>query len=113
MLINLKDSNLCAREEVFGPVLSIMRYDSLEDVLRRANASPYGLAACVVSSRADMALAIAQRIESGHIWINTYHAVFNAVEFGGMKSSGFSREVRSACWRRFPLCITYFVLFHL
>lgn len=80
-----------AREEIFGPVLSIQAYDDVEDAVRLANDTEYGLAAAVYSGDRDRALAVASRIEAGMISVNGGGMDIRA-PFGGYKQSGLGRE---------------------
>ena len=82
-----------AREEIFGPVLSVMTWEDDEDLLRLANGASYGLAAGLWSSDVSWALAMAARLEAGTVWINSYGRFDVAVPFGGRKASGFGREL--------------------
>ncbi|WP_211165940.1 aldehyde dehydrogenase family protein [Azoarcus sp. TTM-91] len=81
-----------AREEIFGPVLAAMPFDSAEEVLARANASPYGLGAGVWTRDVGRAHAFARRLQSGSVWINCYNVLDPALPFGGYKMSGFGHE---------------------
>lgn len=81
-----------AREEVFGPVLAVIPFEDEADALRIANDTPYGLAAGVWTSDIACALRMAERIEAGTVWVNTYRAVSFMAPFGGMKRSGIGRE---------------------
>jgi acyl-CoA reductase-like NAD-dependent aldehyde dehydrogenase len=81
-----------AREEIFGPVLSILRWSEVEEVVAEANALEYGLTAAVWSSDVSQALRIARRIQSGYVWINGVGAHVRAVPYGGYKNSGIGRE---------------------
>jgi acyl-CoA reductase-like NAD-dependent aldehyde dehydrogenase len=82
-----------AREEIFGPVLSVIRFKDVEDVLRLANDTLYGLAAGVWTRDIKKAHRMARRLQAGTVWINTYGLYDNAMPFGGYKSSGFGREL--------------------
>lgn len=81
-----------AREEVFGPVLSVIPFDDDEDAIRFANSSVYGLAAGVWTKDIGRCLKMASRLESGTVWINTYRVSSYLSPFGGYKRSGFGRE---------------------
>ena len=80
------------REEVFGPVLVAEPYDDLDDAVRRANDSSFGLSASVWTSNLSKALRIADRFEAGAVWINSHNVVDPNMPFGGMKQSGIGRE---------------------
>jgi aldehyde dehydrogenase (NAD+) len=81
-----------AREEVFGPVLSVMSFSDDEGAVRAANDTPFGLAAGVWTSDVRRAHRVAQAIRAGTVWINAYRAVGPMAPFGGYKSSGIGRE---------------------
>ncbi|MGH2662034.1 MAG: aldehyde dehydrogenase family protein [Actinomycetota bacterium] len=81
-----------AREEIFGPVLSILRYDSVDEALDIANDSIYGLAAGVWSRDVPRALEVVRRLKAGTVWVNDYHLISPAAPFGGFKQSGIGRE---------------------
>jgi aldehyde dehydrogenase (NAD+) len=81
-----------AREEVFGPVLSIIRFSDDDEAVGFANDSRYGLAAGVWTRDLGRAISVASRIQAGTVWVNTYRAVSAASPFGGMKRSGLGRE---------------------
>ncbi len=81
-----------AQEEVFGPVLSIIPFDDEEEAIRVANGTVYGLAAGVWTTSIRRALMMAERLEAGTVWVNTYRAVSYMSPFGGYKRSGIGRE---------------------
>src|SRR2546423_12415795 len=76
-----------AQEEIFGPVLAVIRYESVEDAIRMANDSIYGLGGAVWSRDIPRALEVAKRIRTGTVWVNDYHLVSPAAPFGGVKAS--------------------------
>jgi acyl-CoA reductase-like NAD-dependent aldehyde dehydrogenase len=79
-------------EEAFGPVLPLLRFTDIDDVIARANDTPYGLAASVWSNDVSAARAIASRLECGTIWINEVHVFGPHIAFGGHKQSGIGVE---------------------
>ena len=82
-----------AREEIFGPVATFVRFDDEAEAIALANASEYGLAASVWSTNVGRANRVARAIRSGSVAINTPYAVFPGVPFGGYKQSGYGREL--------------------
>ena len=82
-----------AQEEIFGPVLSILTFDTVEEAIALANDSPYGLSAGVWTGNINAALKVAREVSSGTIWINTYLDGPPELPFGGMGESGIGREV--------------------
>jgi aldehyde dehydrogenase (NAD+) len=86
------DAMTIAREEIFGPVISALPFDTLDEVVERANATPYGLAAGIFTNHLGTAHKLSRRIRAGSVWVNMYHAIDPAVPFGGMKMSGYGRE---------------------
>ena len=81
-----------AQEEIFGPVLSVIRYSGVEEAIRIANDSIYGLAGSVWSSDTIRAQEVAKRMQTGSVWINSHHMITPATPFGGYKQSGLGRE---------------------
>jgi acyl-CoA reductase-like NAD-dependent aldehyde dehydrogenase len=81
-----------AQEEVFGPVLSIIPFDTEDEAVRIANGTVYGLAAGVWTTSIRRALTMSERLEAGTVWVNTYRAVSFMSPFGGYKRSGIGRE---------------------
>nr|WP_323783158.1 aldehyde dehydrogenase family protein [Amylibacter sp.] len=89
---DVTDDMSIAREEIFGPVISALPFDTLDEVVERANATPYGLAAGIFSTHLGTAHKLAHRIKAGSVWVNMYHAIDPVVPFGGVKMSGYGRE---------------------
>jgi len=82
-----------AREEIFGPVLAVIPFDSEEEAIRIANDTEYGLAAGVWTQNITKALRVIRELRAGITWINTYHPTFNELPWGGYKQSGTGREL--------------------
>ena len=81
-----------AREEIFGPILSMIPFDSEEEAVRVANDTPYGLAAGIWTMDVSRAHRVARQLDAGTVWVNTYRAVSPNMPFGGFKSSGIGSE---------------------
>ncbi|WP_342051096.1 MULTISPECIES: aldehyde dehydrogenase [unclassified Cupriavidus] len=81
-----------AKEEVFGPVLSIIGFDGEEEAIRLGNDTIYGLAAGVWTENIGRAVRMSKALKAGTVWVNTYRAVSYMMPFGGMKHSGLGRE---------------------
>ena len=85
-------SNTIAREEIFGPVLSVMTFRTPAEAITKANNTPYGLSAGIWSEKGSRVLAVADKLRAGVIWANTFNKFDPASPFGGYKESGFGRE---------------------
>ena len=81
-----------AREEIFGPVAVVIKFKDEEDVIKMANESEYGLGGGVFTQDINRALNIANSLETGRVWINTYNSIPEGAPFGGYKKSGIGRE---------------------
>ena len=90
---DVKNDMKIAQEEIFGPVLSVLTFDGIDEVIERANNNPYGLAAAVWTCDVKKAHMVSRRLKAGTVWINTYGLMDAALPFGGYKSSGFGREL--------------------
>ncbi len=90
---DVKNDMTIAREEIFGPVLSVLRFREIEEVVRAANDTPYGLAAAVWTKDIKKAHRLARLLKAGTVWINAYGLYDSAMPFGGYKMSGFGREL--------------------
>lgn len=90
---DVKDPMRIAQEEIFGPVMQIMRFDTMEDLIDKANNTVYGLAAAVFTKDIDKALHIANGIRAGTVWVNCYDVFDAGAPFGGYKMSGVGREL--------------------
>lgn len=89
---DVQDTMAISQEEIFGPVQCIAKFDTLEEVVQRANNSPYGLAAGVFSSNIDAVNYLTRSLKAGTVWVNTYNVFDDAVPFGGYKQSGIGRD---------------------
>jgi acyl-CoA reductase-like NAD-dependent aldehyde dehydrogenase len=89
----VKEEHCIAREEIFGPVLSVLTFSDDDEALAMANRSEYGLAAGVWTRDIKRAHRIARELQAGTVWINSYHPGDAASPFGGYKQSGFGREL--------------------
>ena len=89
---DVKDDMRIAQEEIFGPVISAIPFDDIEDVTERANRTSFGLGSGVWTRDVGKAHKLARSIQAGSVWINCYQAMDPAVPFGGYKMSGYGRE---------------------
>jgi aldehyde dehydrogenase (NAD+) len=90
---NVDDNMTIAREEIFGPVVSVLKFKTIDEVIKRANSSSYGLAAGIITQDINKALKISNALRSGTVWINCYNAFGVNTPFGGFKDSGIGREL--------------------
>jgi betaine-aldehyde dehydrogenase len=90
---DVKPSMRIAREEIFGPVLSVIPFGTEEEAIRIANDTEYGLAAGVWTRDVNRAIRVVKEIRAGITWINTYHPTHNELPWGGYKQSGTGREL--------------------
>ncbi|GAA5987495.1 hypothetical protein JCM11641_003848 [Rhodosporidiobolus odoratus] len=93
VLTECKPEMTQVQEEIFGPVCSVLRFTSEEEVLKLANDSPYGLAAGLFTNDHKQALRVSRALEAGTVWVNSYNLLSNGVPFGGYKQSGLGREL--------------------
>ena len=93
---DLDDDAPLVREEQFGPVLPVLRFSDIDDVIRRANDSEYGLGCTVWARNMDLAMDVARRIDSGTVWVNQNLAIDAAFPFRGSKQSGLGAELGEA-----------------
>jgi len=89
---DVKDDMKIAREEIFGPVMQVFKFKTLEEAIQRANDTHYGLAAGICTRDVGTALAAASDLDAGTVWINCYDDFDMAAPFGGFKQSGWGRE---------------------
>lgn len=89
---HVKNKSTIAQEEIFGPVLSIVRYNTIDEAVKMANDSVYGLGGGVWSKDPEKAMSVAKRLRAGTVWINEWHLLNERAPFGGYKQSGIGRE---------------------
>src|SRR5262245_6552048 len=89
---DVRDDMEIARDEIFGPVVGVLPFDSMDEVVERANSTYYGLAAGVWTRDVNKAHTYAKRVKAGTVWVNCYHVVDTTTPFGGFKMSGQGRE---------------------
>ncbi|XP_064083003.1 aldehyde dehydrogenase X, mitochondrial-like isoform X3 [Macrobrachium nipponense] len=87
------DDMTIAKEEIFGPVQVILKYRTLDEVIKRSNETEYGLASGIITKDLDKALMYAQAVRAGSVWINCYDLCLPQTPFGGYKQSGHGREL--------------------
>ncbi|MCD0447706.1 aldehyde dehydrogenase family protein [Actinocorallia sp. API 0066] len=85
-------SHRVAREEIFGPVLSVLTFRTPEEAVEKANNTPYGLSAGIWTEKGSRILAVAEKLRAGVVWANTFNQFDPASPFGGFKESGYGRE---------------------
>jgi aldehyde dehydrogenase (NAD+) len=90
---DVTDDMVVSREEIFGPVQCIHKFETLDEVIKRANDTTYGLAAGVITKNIDNAMVFAQAVEAGSVWVNCYAHITSQTPFGGYKESGIGREL--------------------
>lgn len=96
VLTGLPTDHRISQEEIFGPVLVVDTFDSEQEATAKGNATPYGLAAGVWTTRSGQGQRMARALSAGSVWINTYGVFHPTLPFGGTKSSGFGRELGRA-----------------
>lgn len=89
---DVQTSHRVARDEIFGPVLSVLTFRTPEEAVQKANNTPYGLSAGIWTEKASRMLAIADKLKAGVVWANTFNKFDPASPFGGYKESGYGRE---------------------
>jgi aldehyde dehydrogenase (NAD+) len=89
---NVQQSHRIAREEIFGPVLSILTFRTPDEAIEKANNTPYGLSAGIWTDKGSKNMYVAQRMRAGVVWCNTFNQFDPSSPFGGYRESGFGRE---------------------
>ncbi len=93
IFVDVNNEMTIAQEEIFGPVLSVITYKTVEEAIRIANDTRYGLAGAVWSRDTEKATSVARQLRTGTVWINEYHLISEKAPFGGYKQSGVGREL--------------------
>lgn len=92
LFLNVAQSSRLAQEEIFGPVLTIQTFRTVDEVIEKANNTPYGLSAGVWTDKGSKAFNLSSQLKAGVVWANTYNKFDPTSPFGGFKESGFGRE---------------------
>jgi len=92
LFFDVAQSSRLAQEEIFGPVLTIQTFRTVDEVIEKANNTPYGLSAGVWTDKGSKAFNLSSQLKSGVVWVNTFNKFDPASPFGGYKESGFGRE---------------------
>ena len=90
---DVQDNMRIATEEIFGPVMQILKFKTMSEVIQRANNTCYGLAAAVFTKDIEKALTMTEAISAGTVWVNCYNVAEAQTPFGGFKQSGNGREL--------------------
>jgi len=98
---DVKDNMRIAKEEIFGPVQQILKFNTLDEAITRANATRYGLAAGIITKDLNKALLFVQSVQAGSVWVNCYDAITPQTPFGGFKESGHGRELGEAALKEY------------
>lgn len=93
VLTDMGDESKVVQEEIFGPVVNVLPFDDTDEVIRRANATPYGLTAGVWTENIGTAHRMAEALQAGTVWVNCYGVFDAAMPYGGFKESGWGREM--------------------
>ena len=89
---NVNDDMSIAKDEIFGPVMSVLKFKDMDELIRRANETNYGLAAGVQTTNIDNAYRLANELRAGTVWVNCYNLLTEQTNFGGFKDSGFGKD---------------------
>lgn len=89
----VEDHMTIAREEIFGPVMNVLKFKTIDEVIRRANDTEYGLVAGIVTKSLDTAIEVSEGLRVGQVFVNNWMSTGPNTPFGGYKSSGLGREL--------------------
>jgi phenylacetaldehyde dehydrogenase len=112
VLSDVPDDFTVVREEIFGPVVVVQPFETVEEVARRANASSYGLTAGVWTNDLQKAHKLAEDLDAGTVWINAYNALDPAVGVGGVKDSGYGKDNGREGLEKYLQTKTVWTVFH-
>jgi aldehyde dehydrogenase (NAD+) len=98
---DVKDEHKIAQEEIFGPVMSIIPFRDIEEVIERGNKTIYGLAAAIWTKDVSKAHRLAAELKAGTVWVNCFDVFDAAAPFGGFKMSGIGRELGEYALRNY------------
>jgi len=101
LFTGVTDAMTIAKEEIFGPVVCAMKFKTVEEVIERANDTPYGLAAAIHTKDIRLATRVMNSLDAGTVWINCYNVFLDQVPFGGYKQSGIGRELGEYALREY------------
>jgi aldehyde dehydrogenase (NAD+) len=93
---NVSEDMKIMQEEIFGPVCSIAKFSSEDEIIKTANSSNYGLAAAVHTKDLNTAMRVSNALRAGTVWVNCYNVLHHQLPFGGYKESGIGRELGEA-----------------
>ncbi|TPX37684.1 hypothetical protein SmJEL517_g00553 [Synchytrium microbalum] len=93
LLTDVTDDTVTTKDEIFGPVLSALKFDTIEEVIKRANNTSFGLAAAVHTKSLNTAMRVSNALKAGTVWVNCYNMLTPQQPFGGYKESGIGREL--------------------
>jgi aminobutyraldehyde dehydrogenase len=93
VLVDVPDGAEAAREEIFGPVISVETFTEEDEAVSRANSVPYGLSASVWTKDAQRSHDVASKLDAGTVWVNAHLVLANEVPWGGFKGSGYGRDL--------------------
>ncbi|MGN6463632.1 MAG: aldehyde dehydrogenase family protein [Pseudolabrys sp.] len=93
LVVNASNKARVAREEIFGPILTVIPFDTVDQAVDIANDSPFGLVAGIHTKNIDAAMTLGQKLRVGQVWVNSFWVGLDVeFPFGGFKQSGFGRE---------------------
>jgi len=90
---DVQDNHVIGTEEIFGPVMCIMKWSTMEELIERANRTPYGLSASLFTKDINVAHWVASNLNAGTVWVNCHNILQPQAPFGGYKQSGFGRDL--------------------